>query len=121
MGIKTIGIIYYNNNFKSFGKGQYMLNNIARQLVVEERKVVEYKENNIRDISKIVFEDGSKVMLIPFSQSIRGYKFTDIYIDGKLKDVNNMQEFTNTLLSNSLEKTSLYYFDFFEDSVKIYK
>lgn len=88
MNQKLILITYLNNgNFQSQVATEHIFNQVVEDLI-EEGKLVESSVLNRFD-KRILFDDGSKVMCVPFSMARAGMRFTHVYIDEELQNIPN--------------------------------
>jgi hypothetical protein len=96
--MKKILIVY--NGIGDVGKGmatkEKTFNKVIEEMVNEGRVI---KSSSLTATTKsIVFEDGSKVLVMPLSRNIRGLIFTHLYIDSNIFNLDNGKQFVNEVL-----------------------
>lgn len=97
MKSKKILIVYLKLRMESIAPKELMFNKIIKDLTDEGRTISKTISNSENSIA--LFEDGTKVTLMPFGQSLRGVgRVTDLYIDETILVLPNGSHFVNERL-----------------------
>lgn len=110
MKAKRILITYLDNgNLQSQVAKEMMFNRILEDMISEGREV---KSSILQPKSKsVLFDDGSKVMLFPFSSSNTGLRVTHVFVDEEIALLPNGKQFVNEVIKPSLLKGEFENFD----------
>lgn len=80
MKAKRVLIAYLNNgNLQSQVAKEFLFNKVVNDLIAEGRKVNGSAFQQHR--KEVSFDDGTKVLAMPFGMSVLGMRFTHLYID----------------------------------------
>lgn len=102
--MKRVVVAYLNNgNVKSQIAKGLMFEKVVDDLVAEGKMIRSVEPSPMLGVAKMAsFEDGTKVFLQPFGQSILGMKFTHIYIDELAMQFPNSKEMVSKMYSQCI-------------------
>lgn len=93
---KIILIVYLKLRMGSIASKELMYNTIVKDLRDQGREIVKSFANV--DSTTTVFDDGTKVDLIPFGQKLKGARVTHLYIDDTILALANGNHFVKERL-----------------------
>jgi hypothetical protein len=102
MKAKKIALIYVNSLIGSITHSERTFNKIVKDLVSEGRVI------RSSTSEKIKFEDGTIVVKLPFTNSLVGRRFTHLYIDEQIFELQNGEKYVNEALLPSIVKSGNY-------------
>jgi hypothetical protein len=101
-------LIVYNPSFEGITTREAMLSKVVSDLVNEGRKVSKMNKSNYNSYTNVVFEDGTKVQMLPIGKYAIGMRVTHLFIDKSIYEIENAKQFVNEALISCVVPQGIY-------------
>jgi hypothetical protein len=91
-------LIIYNPSFEGIATREAMLSKVINDLKSEGRIVSRMNKSNYNSYTNVVFEDGTKVQMLPIGKYAIGMRVTHLLIDKSVYELDGGKKFVNESL-----------------------